>query len=349
VLEQNAADNFQGRRTRLCVHSAIKICKLGAIQGLFRPRSNEETRNCYEELFSIFQKSISLFQRLWVQDVDIHSWGVSAGDMQRPFHNDDGTMSPHPVMRLKPGDTSLDGQKILVVVQPAILAIELKSLATQRLEKVWLKALVYMSRLKQATRPEHGKASTDNIVANVSNNESSDIIEQKTGASHRSDEGSKQSQLALEKETTHVVSEAHTHQASVEDVDTPNAVVPKISTPTTQEFQAKTLPEAQLGGDETFIVREHEEDEPPAKRRRLDDIPVSEGPEVTAVKGVVSRNGAMSDKSNRHSPTNEKTREARDAKKSRKVVKDIEQNKARRLAEKGLTNPEYSNRSYNEA
>lgn len=346
MLEQNAADNFQGRKNRLCISLAIKICKLGAIQGLFRPRSDEQTKRCHGELSRILQKSLSLFQRLWVQDVDIHTWGASTGDMQRPFRNDDDTMSPHPIVRLNPGDTSLDGQKILVVVQPAILAIELKSLAIQRLEKVWLKALVYISREKQLTRPQHGKAPTGDIAADTTDSYSSEINEQRNGASLESEEGFSKGQAPLsliqplDNDTTHVGLEVHTHQASIKDVDAPKTVTPKISTPASQESQAKTLPEMQLGRGGNTIVKEHEEDEPPAKRRRLKGIVDSEEPDVNAAIEQVNRNGAMPDSSSRCSTTNEEIREAKDAEKARKVVEELTQRRDRRLAGQGLTYPE---------
>ncbi|KAG5288586.1 hypothetical protein I7I50_01900 [Histoplasma capsulatum G186AR] len=92
----------------------------------------------------------NLVMKLRQQNYDVKSLFYDSQYMHSlSFSRESHITEPHPALRLKQDDTSLDGLEIDFVIQPAILACWFDEHTNEKREKVWAKAVVWAGRCEQ--------------------------------------------------------------------------------------------------------------------------------------------------------------------------------------------------------
>lgn len=104
---------------------------------LFPATSDAKTRTT--ELYKIYSTAAELAQSLWTQRENQKIWNLK----QRPvFESIKKSMAAHRLHHLDDGDKRLDGRKVLLCVQPAILAFGNSNAEEYHRPKVWAKAIM---------------------------------------------------------------------------------------------------------------------------------------------------------------------------------------------------------------
>ncbi|QSS56342.1 hypothetical protein I7I53_04528 [Histoplasma capsulatum var. duboisii H88] len=102
------------------------------------------------DLTDIMATAGNLVMKLRQQNYDVKSLSYDSQYMNSlSFSRESHITEPHPALRLKQDDTSLDGLEIDFVIQPAILACWFDEHTNEKREKVWAKAVVWAGRYEQ--------------------------------------------------------------------------------------------------------------------------------------------------------------------------------------------------------
>lgn len=96
------------------------------------------------QLLEIFRSTGELFSRLWSQRTYICVLG-SGHFSNVPFEAGSDVMEAHATHKLETGDTSMDGQRIQMAVEPAVIAWGNERGESYNVSKVWAKAVVSVS------------------------------------------------------------------------------------------------------------------------------------------------------------------------------------------------------------
>ncbi|PGH05455.1 hypothetical protein GX51_02979 [Blastomyces parvus] len=123
--------------------SSKSFIKRATRANLLKALSEGAAANRLRSLVSIMATTGTLILKLRQQNYDIRSLSSTSGLLQgKTFSRESDTMEPHPALRLKPDDTSLDGSEIDFTIQPAIFAYWFDETENER-EKLWTKAVVW--------------------------------------------------------------------------------------------------------------------------------------------------------------------------------------------------------------
>ncbi|EGC45689.1 conserved hypothetical protein [Histoplasma capsulatum var. duboisii H88] len=102
------------------------------------------------QLLSELLECVPTLMKLRQQNYDVKSLSYDSQYMNSlSFSRESHITEPHPALRLKQDDTSLDGLEIDFVIQPAILACWFDEHTNEKREKVWAKAVVWAGRYEQ--------------------------------------------------------------------------------------------------------------------------------------------------------------------------------------------------------
>ncbi|EDN07788.1 predicted protein [Histoplasma mississippiense (nom. inval.)] len=114
------------------------------------------------DLTDIMASAGNLVMKLRQQNYDVKSLFYDSQYMHSlSFSRESHITEPHPALRLKQDDTSLDGLEIDFVIQPAILACWFDEHTNEKREKVWAKAVVWAGRCEKIRTKRRDGATCD--------------------------------------------------------------------------------------------------------------------------------------------------------------------------------------------
>ena len=112
----------------------------GPIQALLRtPRTEAELVKRNQELYSLYHSAGALALSLWTQRAFMKFHNLHG--LQR-FRTGNPAMTAHPLQHLSEDDERLDGKRVLLVVQPAVVAYGDEEAQNYDMCKVWAKGVV---------------------------------------------------------------------------------------------------------------------------------------------------------------------------------------------------------------
>ncbi|KLJ07401.1 hypothetical protein EMPG_17131 [Blastomyces silverae] len=124
---------------------------------LLKPLSEGAVAKRLRSLVHIMATTGTLVLRLRQQNYDVKSLSYDSGLLQgETFSRESNTMEPHPALRLKQDDKSLDGADIDFTIQPAIIASWFDGPEEEERVKVWTKAVVWAGGCKQIGTKQRG-------------------------------------------------------------------------------------------------------------------------------------------------------------------------------------------------
>lgn len=140
--------SFQENIERSFTKSSIGGLK-NAPSFLFRSTSDAKTRAA--ELHEIHIKAAKLAQSLWTQRENQEIWNLK----ERPvFQSSKKSMVAHRLHHLDDGDIRFDGRKVLLCIQPVILAFGNSNAEDYQTPKVWAKAIMLVEAMEDETEDE---------------------------------------------------------------------------------------------------------------------------------------------------------------------------------------------------
>ncbi|KAL2862594.1 uncharacterized protein BJX67DRAFT_295736 [Aspergillus lucknowensis] len=132
--------SLQARIKTLCPKIVARFLS-GPARGLLKPAAanSSDADQCVQELQSLYHGAAQLALSLWMQRAS-----MACQDLQGLsfFTVDSPIMSAHRLHHLDEEDTALDGKKVLLVVQPAIIAYGSENAEHYDRYKVWAPAVV---------------------------------------------------------------------------------------------------------------------------------------------------------------------------------------------------------------
>lgn len=112
----------------------------GPVQALLRaPRSEAELVKRNQELYALYHSAGALALSLWTQRAFMKFHNLQG---LRRFRTGNPAMTAHPLQHLSEDDERLDGKRVLLVVQPAVVSYGNEDAQNYDLCKVWTKGVV---------------------------------------------------------------------------------------------------------------------------------------------------------------------------------------------------------------
>ncbi|KAL2366690.1 hypothetical protein RJZ56_000275 [Blastomyces dermatitidis] len=145
IVEYNG---ILSRTTTFYEKSARSFIDMTAV--LLKPLTEGAVANRLRSLVHVMATTGTMVLRLRQQNYDVKYLTSDAGLLQgKTFSRTSETMEPHPALRLKQDDKSLDGSVIDFTIQPAIFASWFDGPGEEERVKFWTKAIVWAGGCEQ--------------------------------------------------------------------------------------------------------------------------------------------------------------------------------------------------------
>ncbi|PLB43424.1 hypothetical protein P170DRAFT_431366 [Aspergillus steynii IBT 23096] len=123
----------------------------GPVQALLRtPRTEAELVKRNQEVYSLYHSAGELALSLWTQRAFMKFHNLHG---LKRFRTGNPAMTAHPLQHLSEDDERLDGKRVLLVVQPAVVAYGDEEAQNYDMCKVWAKGVVLVDENEGKSRP----------------------------------------------------------------------------------------------------------------------------------------------------------------------------------------------------